>query len=166
MKSYTVHLSRKKGTDLFNALNSDGYELKLNGLNASDGGKGVSPMELLLMGAGGCAGIDIICLLRKQKIEIGQFDISIRGSRIIREKPAYFRIIRLDFIISSSAQLEIIIQAIKLSLNSYCTVVKTLNAFSAVKWSLNLNGEDAYQSEMPLSPSERINLDGLLDSLA
>jgi putative redox protein len=45
--------------------------------------KGVSPMELLLMGVAGCSSIDIISILKKQKQKFENLTIEVEG---IREK--------------------------------------------------------------------------------
>jgi len=42
---------------------------------------GARPMELLLMGLGGCMAIDVILILKKQRQSIDDFQIRISGNR-------------------------------------------------------------------------------------
>ena len=53
--------------------------------------KGVSPMELLLMGVAGCSSIDIISILKKQKQKFEKLTIEVEGIREKGELPALFQ---------------------------------------------------------------------------
>ena len=53
--------------------------------------KGVSPMELLLMGVAGCSSIDIISILKKQKQNFKDLRIKVKGFREKKEPPAIFK---------------------------------------------------------------------------
>ena len=52
--------------------------------------KGVSPMELLLMGVAGCSSIDIISILKKQKQNFDNLYIEVEGKREGKELPSLF----------------------------------------------------------------------------
>ena len=58
--------------------------------------KGVSPMELLLMGVAGCSSIDIISILKKQKQNFEDLIIDVVGDRENGELPALFKKIHAD----------------------------------------------------------------------
>ena len=69
-------------------INKAGYHSKIENQNGnyididnkSDiNPKGVSPMELLLMGVAGCSSIDIISILKKQKQEFKNLYIEVEG---------------------------------------------------------------------------------------
>ena len=53
--------------------------------------KGVSPMELLLMGVAGCSSIDIISILKKQKQNFKDLRIKVKGLREKKELPAILK---------------------------------------------------------------------------
>ena len=42
---------------------------------------GVRPMQMLLMGLGGCSGIDIVSILKKQRQTVEGFSMKIEGDR-------------------------------------------------------------------------------------
>ena len=65
-----VSLERINEDYLFEVTNSKGMSIHLDNNSKQNGEiKGLSPMELLLMGLAGCSSIDIIAILNKQKIK-------------------------------------------------------------------------------------------------
>ena len=64
-----VSLERINEDYLFEVTNSKGLSIHLDNNSKQKGEvKGLSPMELLLMGVAGCSSIDIVAILNKQKI--------------------------------------------------------------------------------------------------
>ena len=70
-------------------VNIDGAE-SIGGHNL-----GARPMELMLMALGSCSSMDIISILRKQKLEPEDFQIEIDAKRRENETPAIFEKIEL-----------------------------------------------------------------------
>ncbi|MFK7757651.1 MAG: OsmC family protein [Flavobacteriales bacterium] len=140
MKKYTVSLSKEKDTGCFSASNSDNYNITLNGLCDKDRGRGISPMEMMLTAAGGCAGVDVLSMLKEESSDLISFDIEVEGYRDVMETPAYFREVNFKFKIESEICKEKITRCIELSLEKYCTVGKTLEAYAELNWVLVLNG--------------------------
>lgn len=106
-----------------------------------DGGKdiggfgvGASPMELLLMGAGGCASIDIVMILQKARQEITDVSVEVEGDRN-EEMPKVFNAIHLNFVITgknlNEKQVE---RAVELSMTKYCSVSLTLAKGVDMSW--------------------------------
>ena len=63
-----VSLERINEDYLFEVTNSKGMSIHLDNNSKQNGEvKGLSPMELLLMGVAGCSSIDIVSILNKQK---------------------------------------------------------------------------------------------------
>ena len=83
-------------------------------------------MELLIMGLGGCSGIDIINILQKQKIEVEDMKISIEAEREKDAIPSLFTDIRIHFTFKGNLDHNKVERAINLSLEKYCSVAKTL----------------------------------------
>ena len=61
-------------------INEDGNSIKVDN-KSIENPKGVSPMELLLMGVAGCSSIDIISILKKQKQYYKDLTIEVEGHR-------------------------------------------------------------------------------------
>ncbi|MEA5139437.1 OsmC family protein [Arcicella rigui] len=84
---------------------------------------GSRPMELLLMGLGGCTAIDVILIMKKQRQVIEDLKISVSGERVKIEgtEMTPFRKINVHFkfkgnIVEAKAQ-----KAIELSMEKYCS---------------------------------------------
>jgi len=103
--------------------------------------QGASPMELLLMGVGGCSAIDIISILKKQRKTIDSYTIEIEGeTKEVREaKP--FKAIALKIYLEGDIPAEKVIRAAELSFEKYCSVVITMEATVDVSYQVYLNGE-------------------------
>ncbi len=83
---------------------------------------GVRPMEMLLLGLGGCASFDVVSMLKKSKQDLINCEVNITAERAETE-PKVFTKIHLEFILSgnnlSKARVE---RAIELSAEKYCSV--------------------------------------------
>ena len=84
-------------------------------LETPDSNKGSSPMEMLLMGMGGCTGIDVISILKKARQTVRDCRVQIEAERE-DDYPRIFRKIHLHFILSGTNLSEHQVQrAIQLS---------------------------------------------------
>jgi putative redox protein len=103
-------------------------------------GKGVRPMQALLMSIGGCSAIDIILILKKQKQEIKDFRIEIDGEREKGKEPALWQQAHIVYHLDGAIDPEKAKRACQLSMEKYCSVSKTLEvAGCKVTWELVLN---------------------------
>ncbi|HEX5056531.1 MAG TPA: OsmC family protein [Gammaproteobacteria bacterium] len=93
-----------------------------------DGGRnlGVRPMEMVLLGLGGCTAIDVMLILQKARQQVEDCIVEISAERA-SEPPKVFTKIHLHYRIKgrelSSKQVE---RAISLSSEKYCSVTKML----------------------------------------
>jgi len=82
---------------------------------------GPRPMEMVLMGAGGCSAIDMVHILRKSRQDMVDCIIELEAERA-PEDPKVFTRIHLHYIVTgrglNPAQVE---RAIKLSKEKYCS---------------------------------------------
>ena len=103
--------------------------------------KGVSPMELLLMGVAGCSSIDIISILKKQIQNFENLVIDVNGDREKGELPALFKKIHADVRFIGNLDPQKAFRACELSFTKYCSVSKTLEATAEISFSVYVNGE-------------------------
>ena len=103
--------------------------------------KGVSPMELLLMGVAGCSSIDIISILKKQKQEFKNLYIEVEGKREDGELPSLFTQIHADVFIEGDVDSKKAYKASELSFTKYCSVSKTLEATADISFSVYVNNK-------------------------
>ncbi len=84
-------------------------------------GLGHSPMELLLMGAGGCASIDVVMILQKGRNEITDCVCQVSGIRS-SEMPKIYTDIHMHFVVTGSKIKDGAVErAVSLSMDKYCS---------------------------------------------
>jgi len=99
-------------------------------LDADDdlGGKntGFRPMELLLVGFGGCSGMDVISILRKKRQQVTSLEINVKGEKT-DDFPKVYKEIHIEYVVKGTGvEKEAVERAIALSLEKYCSVGATL----------------------------------------
>jgi putative redox protein len=103
-----------------------------------DNAAGPGPMLTLLLAAAACSGSDVVSILQKMRIELGEFRIEAAGVRR-EENPKRYVAIHLTYRMSGSGLDEAKARrAIDLSLEKYCSVVHSLAADIAITYALSL----------------------------
>jgi len=104
---------------------------------------GARPMELLLMGLGGCTAIDVILILKKQRQQVEDFQIRISGTRekIEGTEKTPFRAINIQFELKGEISGPKALKAIELSMEKYCSATAQLEPSSNITYSLLINGQ-------------------------
>ena len=112
-----------------------GHSVTMDGGADTGGlGLGVSPMEMLLMGAGGCAAIDIVMILKKARQNIENVHVTIDGDRS-EEIPKVFTKLHLNFtVIGQDLNEAQVARAVELSMSKYCSVSLTLAQGCEMSW--------------------------------
>ncbi|MFN6944395.1 MAG: OsmC family protein [Cytophagaceae bacterium] len=122
----------------FEALNESGASVHMDASPAIGGNNlGARPMELLIMGLGGCSSIDIINILKKQRIEVTGMKIKINAEREPNVEPSLFRKIHVDFYFSGKIDQNKAKKAADLSMEKYCSVAKTLEKTADITYNLH-----------------------------
>lgn len=107
---------------LFLGESGSGHTVVMDGPPDAGGRNlGVRPMELLLLGMGGCASFDVVHILRKGRHAISDCEAQLEAERA-SEDPKVFTRIHLRFLVSgeglSPAAVE---RAVRLSAEKYCS---------------------------------------------
>lgn len=107
--------------------------------NPNIGGKekGFRPMELLAGSVAGCATIDVLLILKKQKIEPVHYAVRIEASRQ-EVVPAIFEKIHLVFEFDDSVPKEKAERAIALTIEKYCSVSASLKEGILISFSVEI----------------------------
>lgn len=135
-----IELSRMEGDYGFEAKDSNGNVVRMDS-NPELGGKGFGarPMQLLLMGLGGCAGIDIVSILKKQRQTVEGFDMKIEGEREAGVEPSLWKTVKVVFELRGNIDIEKARKACALSMDKYCSVAETLRrACGNVTWDVKV----------------------------
>lgn len=93
---------------------------------------GPRPMEMLLLGAGGCTSYDVVSILKKSRAHITDCAVEISAERADTE-PQVFTHIHLHFIVSGHGiKPELVERAINLSAQKYCSATIMLGKTAQV----------------------------------
>lgn len=138
-----IDVERVQGDYGFAAKDAYGHLVHID--NSPDGGGtnfGVRPMQLLLMGLGGCSGIDIVSILKKQRQPIDGFSMKIAGEREPGKEPSLWAAITIIFELTGAIDPDKARKACELSMEKYCSVAETLRrAGCELNWQVTVNGD-------------------------
>ncbi len=112
----------------FEAKSDSGHTIIMDGSPEYGGeNRGPRPMELILMGLGGCASFDIVTILKKSRQDVTNVVCQLKAERA-DTIPAVFTKIHLHFVVSGHAVKEKqVAKAVELSAEKYCSASKMLS---------------------------------------
>ncbi|MDZ7260859.1 MAG: OsmC family protein [candidate division KSB1 bacterium] len=128
-----AYVKRIKGLSLVGKADSNHWvpmdaATKLGGLDA-----GARPMELVLIGLGGCTSMDVISILEKKRVPLEDFEIELEAEQA-EDYPRVFTSIKMKYIFYGKnikpADVE---RAIELSQTKYCSVSAMLKKVADIK---------------------------------
>lgn len=107
----------------FNAVSGSGHEVVIDSAQQL----GAKPMELMLMGLGGCASYDVVSILQKSRQAVADIRCEVSAKRA-DAIPAVFTDIHLHFVVTGTNIKESqVAKAIELSATKYCSASKMLS---------------------------------------
>lgn len=121
----------------FESENETKGKIRIDGSNKIGGLEGgLSPMQLLLAGAGGCSAIDVISILEKQKQKLTSLKVEVDGDRQKEEGAGHseYKTIHMHFIFEGDLDPKKVERALKLSITKYCSVSKALEKGSEITY--------------------------------
>lgn len=137
----TAHVSFR-GNMMFEGVSGSGHAVVMDSAPEAGGeNQGIRPMETLLVGLGGCTGMDVVSILNKMRVEFDSFDMEISGDRAEEHPKVYNRItIRYRFA-GQNLDPEKVTRAVTLSQEKYCSVSAMLNKSAAITADVIINDE-------------------------
>lgn len=135
-----IHLKRLNENYHFETKNERGDIVHLDN-KSEPNPKGASPMELLLMGIAGCSSIDVVMILKKQKIELEDLQMNVEGFRQEGAVPNVFTAIKMEVLLKGDFPAEKAKRAVDLSIEKYCSVAKMLEKTADISYDIYLNGQ-------------------------
>ena len=110
------------GDVMFAAESGTGHSITMDGPEEVGGqNQGARPMELLLLGTGGCALFDVVSMLKKSRQSFKAARVELQAERA-DAIPAVFESINLHFVITGDAVRESqVARAVQLSADKYCS---------------------------------------------
>jgi putative redox protein len=114
----------------FHAAAADGSPLAI-GASKSIGGdeSGFRPMQLVLVAMGSCAGIDVVNILKKSRVEFSKVSIEVDADRKEGATPSPFTKVHVKFKVhgGKAEDLPKAQKAVTLGVEKYCSVAASLD---------------------------------------
>ncbi len=123
----------------FSGSATSGHTLNMDADDASGGhNTGFRPMELLLVGFGGCSGMDVISILRKKRQPVIGLEINVKGEKS-DDHPRIYNEVHIEYVVKGKGVgKEAVERAIALSLDKYCSVGATLSKAGRISHSYRI----------------------------
>jgi len=135
-----INLVRKNKKFNFEAVNPAGQAVEIDAKPEIGGeGKGFRPMEMLLVGLGGCSGIDMVNVLQKQKEPLADLKINIKATRRDEEMPPIFEQINIHFDLYGPLNQQKVERALSLTFEKYCSVSNILGRSAILKYTYTIH---------------------------
>lgn len=128
----------------FLAESESGHALVMDGAPEAGGRNiGPRPMEVLLMGAGGCTAFDVVHILRKSRAPVRGCEVTIEAERAA-EDPKVFTTIHFKFIVSGKGLKEAHVErAVHLSAEKYCSASIMLSKTATISHGFEIRETEA-----------------------
>ena len=99
---------------------------------------GPRPMEMLLMGTGGCSAFDVVLILQKARQKVSDCQVQLQATRAETD-PKVFTAIHFHFIVSGQGLAESVVErAVKLSHEKYCSASIMLGQVAQITHSVEI----------------------------
>ena len=110
------------GAARFDGTSESGHTVVMDGAPEYGGeNQGPRPMEMLLLGLGGCTAFDVVLILKKSRQQVDDCEVRIDAKRADSE-PKVFTDIHVHFVVKGKAlSEERVKRAIELSAQKYCS---------------------------------------------
>lgn len=107
----------------FEVQTGSGHEIHLDmAVDEAGEGAGPQPMEMLLVGLAGCAGMSTLLILRKRKQDVRDYTLRIHGERAEHHPQVFMKIIVEHVITGKGVKAEVVERALLMTEQKYCGV--------------------------------------------
>ncbi len=105
----------------FRADSASGHSLTLDASPGVGGtNRGPRPLELLLLGLGGCTGMDVVSILRKMRQDVTSYEVRLHAEQA-SEHPMVMTSIAVEHVLRGKGlAMESVRRAVELSVTRYC----------------------------------------------
>lgn len=134
-----IELKRLNDAFQMEASNEMGNKIVMDASpDVGGSGLGLRPMQTLLAALGGCSSIDVIHILKKQRQDLRDIQVTVTGEREKGAEVAPFVSAHLHFRLYGNIEREKAEKAVSLSVEKYCSVAKTIEKTTQVTFSFEL----------------------------
>lgn len=137
-----MHIQLRRTPDGHAMLGTDeaGNEIRLSLPEIAGGNAtGLRPMQLMIMSLGGCAAVDILSILKKQRQQVDTLRMDIDAERFHQPLPAPWEKAHLVITLSGRVDLKKAEKAAEMSIQKYCSASETLRlAGATITWEVRV----------------------------
>ena len=110
-----------------------GHSVVMDGAPESGGRDlGIRPMEMMLLGMGGCTAFDVVSILKKSRQPIVDCEVELEAERA-QEVPKVFTRIHAHFVVSGKGlDSNKVKKAVELSADKYCSASRMLEKTATI----------------------------------
>ncbi len=130
-----ITLQRINQSVRFEGSNAAGNTVLVEGSPEIGGeGQGMRPMEMLLVSLASCSSMDVVSILKKMRQPLEDLRVEVNGDRATDQVPAVFTKIHLHFILKGDLRADRVEEAIRLSVDKYCSVGRMLDKTAEITY--------------------------------
>jgi putative redox protein len=134
-----IELKRLNDAFHFEAANENGNSVHIDASPDIGGtNQGMRPMQMLLAALGGCSSIDVVNILKKQKQDLKDIQVTITGEREKDAIPSLYTEVHAHFKLFGKLDKDKAEKAVDLAVDKYCSVAKTLEKTAKVTHSFEI----------------------------
>lgn len=137
----------------FRATSETGHEIVVDADPAVGGaGRGPLPIELVLLGLGGCTGMDVVSILRKMRQDVTAYQVRLHADRA-EEHPRVFTAITVEHVVRGrNLNPDMVRRAVELSATRYCPASAMLKKAAPIEERFRVI-DDATGAEVAAGPA-------------
>lgn len=126
----------------FIGRSGSGHSIVLGSSTSTEdaGPGGPSPMELVLLGLGGCSGIDVVSILEKKRQPVKGFEILLHAGRV-DEPPRVFSDVEMEYVLYGAVDPKAAEDAVRLSHDKYCSVSAMVGVKAHITYRIRIEAE-------------------------
>ncbi|MHB9145327.1 MAG: OsmC family protein [Symbiobacteriia bacterium] len=123
----------------FQAQTGSGHSIIMDAREEVGGqNHGARPAEMVLVGLGGCTGMDIISILRKMRLNVERFEMQIDGDERT-EHPKSYEHVEIRYRLWGDIAPDKAERAIRLSRDRYCVVAHVVSGRASLHYTYQIN---------------------------
>ncbi len=127
----------------FVAETGSGHLVEMDG--APDGGgrnQAPRPMEMLLLGTGGCAAYDVVLILRRGRHDVKGCEVHLEADRAADDPKVFTRIDMKFTVRGKDLNRDAVVRAVQLSHDRYCSATAMLAKTAQIDHSVEIVSDD------------------------
>ena len=102
-----------------------GHSVVMDGAPEAGGRNiGVRPMEMLLLGLGGCSAFDVVMILEKAREKVTGCEVELYGDRASEDPKVFTKVKMIYTVTGHNLKPSAVERAVKLSAEKYCSASK------------------------------------------